>query len=448
MLATLRVRLLGGSAALDDWRQFAHPRNRRYHLLALSQGVVGVLAGFDVVIPFALEIGCPPALAALLGALPIVGGFSQLLVPGLLNRTEGNMRGLTLLAASLSETRGFVYALLALAFGAGLLGGGLTVLLLAAVILLAGAAGTINGANLLAWHSAVLPEEQRRLIVPRLMALSLGLGALLLFPMALLLDGLAAHFGMLVYAIPFAVSGLLGLAEVAVIRRLPHPGRMIVPPRALGGQVPESADERQFLRVSMLNALGMGVTPYMAVYAMSVLGLSAGFTMTVGAVSLLTMVFGAAVAGTALRRGSSARMLRQSFALRAVAVALPIAALPGSAWAPLLLYASAALAAIGFSSGQLAANERLFRLIRGPAVIRQHGRYLARTSGAMAAGQLAAGGVLAAGGPLGYPVFALLYAASSGLRVLAHRAASPERVLPRARGAEPVIALLPAGRPN
>jgi len=450
MLATFRRRLPSGlpAAPLADWRQFAAPPHRRYHLLAMAQGVVMVLAGFDVVIPFALDIGCPPALAALLGALPILGGFAQLLVPGLLARTDGNLRGLTMLAAALGETRGLLYCLLALAVGVGLLSSAVTLLLLSLVILLAGMAGTVTSANLLAWHSAVLPEEQRRLVVPRLMAVSLAVGALLLFPMAFLLDGLAEHFGIAVYAVPFAISGVFGLIEVAVVGRLPHPGRVIVPPRALGQQVPESADERQFLRISSINALGMGLTPYMSVYAMAVLGLSAGFAMTLGAVSMLSMVVGAAFAGAHLRRGSSARLLRNSFAIRALAIALPIAALPGTLVAPLLMYASACLGAIGFSSGQIAANERLFRLIRGPAVIRQHGRFLARTSVAMTCGQLASGGVLAVGGPLGYPAFALLYGISSGLRVVAHRAAAPERLVGREQRFEPPVPLLQPGRPN
>ena len=55
------------------------------------------------------------------------------------------------------------------------------------------------------------------------------------------------------------------------------------------------------------------------------------------------------------------------------------------------------LGAVGFASGSLAANERLFRLIRGPAVIRHHARYLARTSGAMTVGQLGGAAVIAAG---------------------------------------------------
>ena len=89
--------LVSGALAVQDWQRFAAPRFRTYHYLAMAQGVVGVLAGFDVVIPFALAIGTPPFVAVLLGVLPLAGGMAQLLVPRLLDRTDGNLRGLTIL---------------------------------------------------------------------------------------------------------------------------------------------------------------------------------------------------------------------------------------------------------------------------------------------------------------------------------------------------------------
>ena len=58
---------------IEDWRRFGAPRFRVYHALALTQGVVSVLVGFDVIIPFALAIGCPPFVALLLGVLPLAG---------------------------------------------------------------------------------------------------------------------------------------------------------------------------------------------------------------------------------------------------------------------------------------------------------------------------------------------------------------------------------------
>jgi MFS family permease len=422
--------------AVADWRRFGAPSFRVYHYLALCQGVVGILAGFDVVIPFALAIGVPPFAAVLLGILPLAGGMAQLVMPRLLDRTDGNLRGLTVLFAALAEPRGLYFALLAVLAWVGLVQGPLAIVVLAVLVGLTSLLSSMVGSNLLSWYSAVLPEQERRLIVPRMMALSLGVGALLLLPMALMLDALAQSIGVLAYALPFTVSGVLGIAEVVVLRRLRHPGRVIVPPAAT--REPDSNDDsaaivdpgarpefRSFMRVSSLNALGMGFAPSMSVFIISILGLSAGFSMMVGAIGTLTMVVAAAYFGARLARGSSQTMLRHSFWMRATAMAFPLLALPGAAWAPLLMIATTMLASAGFAAGALSSNERLFRLIQGPAVVRQHARYLARTSGAMTVGQMIGAGVLAVGMPLGYPAFAVLYATSSTLRVFAYRLARP-----------------------
>lgn len=437
MLGTRGVlRATSASATLiDDWRRFLDPRFRSFHRLAVLQGLM-VLAGLEVLIPFALDIGCPPALTALLGTLPIAGGMAQLAVPRLLARTEGNLRGLTVLAMSIGEGRGIVYCLLALAVVAGLLASVPALVLLSVVIGLAGVMSSVAGANLLAWYAAVLSEEDRRLVMPRLTVLSLAASAALLFPMGILLDAVAARFGLVVYAVPFGVAGALGVAEMVAVRRLPRPGRVIVPPARSSGEPAETPEQRQFLRTSAINALGMGITPYLSVYCMSVLGLSAGFAMTMGALSQLTMVLAAVVGGALVARGSAALYLRSSFAIRALAVALPILALPGTLTAPLLMYAAAMLAAAGFAVGQLAANERLFRLARGPTVIRQHGRLLFRTSATMTTGQIVSSLVIAVGGPAAYPAFATLFGASAALRVWAYRAARPAGLAPRPRRTE------------
>ncbi len=420
-----------GKVSYDDWRRFAEPRFRWYHVLALCQGAVMVLAGFEVIIPFALAIGAPPAVAVLLGVLPVAGGMAQLLVPRLLDLTDGNLRGITILIAGAGEVRGVILAVLAIGLAVGVVPAPLAVVTLAIVVMLTGILGAVGGANLLAWHSAVLGEQERRLVVPRLMALSMAMGALLLLPVGLVVDALVDRVGLLAYAVPFAIAGSFGLLEIAALRRLPHPGRVIVPKRLVGATAPESPELRQLLRASAANSLGMGIMPYLSVYAIAVLGLSAGFTMSLGALSMATMVVAAAVAGARLAHGSSALMLRASFAVRALAMTLPILALPGSALAPLLLGAAGMVSAIGFVMGQLSGNERLYRLISGPAVIRQHGRYLARTAGAMTAGQLASSAVLAVGMPIGYPIFAGLFAVSGGLRVLAYWLAEPASAVRR-----------------
>jgi MFS family permease len=380
-----------------------------------------VLASFDVVIPFALAIGCPPFLAVLLGVLPLAGGMGQLIVPRLLDRTGGNLRGLTLFFASISEPRGLYLALLAALVTVGAVTGPLAILMLALILGITTFVTSIVGANLLSWHSAVLPEQDRRLVVPRLLAVSLAVGAFLLLPMAAILDGLFHHIGPLAYALPFAVSGVLGVAEIYVIRRLRHPGRFIVPPEAETADALPTPELQRFLKVSATNAFGMGFAPSMSVYAITVVGVTAGFSMIISSIGTLTMVAAAAFAGARLARGSSTTMLRHSFGIRALAMAAPLLALPGAAFAPVFLIASSMLGAIGFAFGSLAANEKLFRLISGPAVVRQHARYLFQTSGAMTGAQFASAGVVAIAGPFGYPAFAFLYAGSTVLRVLAYR---------------------------
>lgn len=416
-----------GRPMVDDWRRFGDPSFRVYHYVALCQGVVSVLAGFDVIIPFALAIGYPPFLAVLLGVLPLAGGMAQLAMPKLLDRTNGNLRGLTVLFAMISEPRGLYFALLALLITGGAVHGPLAWLVLAALVGGLTIFASVAASNLLSWYSAILPEPDRRLVVPRMMAVSLGIGAVLLLPMAAALDALAHTFGLLAYVLPFVVSGVLGIVEIAVLLRLRHPGTVLVPPAAVeaDGQ-PESTPElSRFLRVSTINALGMGFGPSMSVFIISILGLSAGFSITVGAIGTLTMVAAAAIVGDRLVRSAAERIMRGSFAVRAIAMACPVLALPATPWAPLLVIASSMLGAVGFAMGQLGSNERLFRLIQGPAVVRQHARYLARTSGAMTGAQLAGAGVVAIGGPLGYPAFALLYGISSAIRVVAYRQAAP-----------------------
>ena len=413
--------------AFDDWRHFGDSRYRVFQYVAICQGVVAVLAGFEVIIPFALAIGIPPALAVLLGIIPLAGGIAQLVMPRLLDRTDGNLRGITIFLAAVAEPRGFYFALLALLVASGWLVGPAAFIVLAALVGVTSIVSSIAASNLLSWYSAVLPEQERRLVVPRLLAISLAVGALLLLPIALALDALSHQIGLLAYAVPFLISGTLGIAEVAVLRRLPNPGRVLVPPAALANVPDPQATPQlaQFVRVSTMNALGMGFAPSFSVFVISILGMSAGFSMFVGSIGTLTQVVAATIAGTRIVRGSSERMLRNSFWIRALAMALPLLAWPGTVIAPFLVIATSMLGAIGFSSGQLAANERVFRLIHGPAVVRQHARYLARTSGAMTAGQLVGSVVIAAGMSIGYPAFALLYATSSAIRVVAWRQARP-----------------------
>lgn len=412
------------TSAIDGWRRFGEPRFRNYHYLALAQGVVGVLAGFDVVIPWALAMGCPPFAAILLGVLPLAGGIAQLAVPRLLDRTGGNLRGLTILIAAVGEPRGLYFAALAALFAAGLISAPVALVALAVLIAMTSVLTSVTGANLLSWHSAVLPDQDRRLVVPRLLAVSLAIGALLLLPMAALLDSLVHAIGVYAYALPFLVSGVLGLVEIRVLIRLRHPGQVIVPSAAQTADSEPTPELNRFFRSTTINALGMGITPSFSVLIISVLGMTAGFAMMTGAIGTLTMVVAAAFFGDRLTRGSSSRMLRGSFGIRAMAMTAALLTWPLPTLAPVLIIAASMLGSIGFAGGQLAANERLFRLVRGPQVVRHYARYLARTSGAMTAGQLFSAGVIAVSGPVA-PAFAGLYGASALIRVFAFRDARP-----------------------
>ena len=342
----LRVHLISrwtSAPAMEDWQRFGAGRFRWYHLLALSQGIVAVMTGFDVLIPFALAIGFPPALTPLLGMLSLAGGMAPLLLPNLLKRADGNLRLLTIALSALGETRGVFLALLVILLAAGSLTALPVMLFVVVIVGMSGVLSSMVSTNLLSWHSAVLPEHERRLVVPRLMSISLAVGALLLLPTALLMDSLVERFGLIIYAVPFGIAGAFGVVEIFVQSRLPRPGRVRVPESALTADAPPPPGMSAFVRSSVVNAVGMGIAPYTSVYAIVVLGLTPGFTMGMGAISLLTQVAASAWAGSRLTRGSSTRMLRSSFGIRALAMALPIVALPGLLIAPALLIASVML---------------------------------------------------------------------------------------------------------
>jgi hypothetical protein len=111
-----------------------------------------------VLIPFALAIGCPPALTPLLGMLSLAGGMAPLLLPNLLRRADGNLRLLTMVLSTMGETRGLLLMVLVILLAAGVVG---TLPVMAFVIFIAGLSGVLGSmvsTNLLSWHSAVLPE--------------------------------------------------------------------------------------------------------------------------------------------------------------------------------------------------------------------------------------------------------------------------------------------------
>lgn len=412
------------STAVDEWREFLGPRYRRFLGIGIGQAAVSALAGDGLTIPLLLTLGAHPAIATVIGVLPYAFSAAQLLVPRLLRRFDGNLRGVTLVILAVGETRGFVLAGLTILVWAGVLPPPAAIVAIGVVMTMGGAATTIGGANLLAWFGAILPDPERRFVAPRVMGLNLGLGAFLLLPVAVLVQLAQPTIGVLVYAIVFIVAGVAGIAELEVVRRLRRPGRVHVAeplPAPEGDDLatpidpatghPASRPIDRFLRSIMVAAFGAGFGPYLSIYAISVLGLPPAFAILLAALSSAASLISATIVGGLLGRGSSSRTLRLSFLMRGGSMILGLLAFPQNPLAGLILCLVAIIASAGAAAGTLAANERLMRLAPGPELLRAQGRFVAGTAAGLTIGQLSNAAILAIL-PLGYTAFAILFAVS------------------------------------
>jgi hypothetical protein len=405
----------GARLAAREWRAFGNRRYRPYQGIGIGAAAVFALAGDGLTIPLLLGLGAPPALATVIGVLPFTFSAAQLLVPSLLRRTDGNLRGITLVILAAGETRGFVLAAIVLLHVAGLLPAAAAIAGIALVMSLGGAASAIGGTNLLAWYGAILLEPERRFVAPRVMGLTLGLGAALLLPVAVGVQAGLQTVGVGIYAAVFLAAGLAGLFEVAAVLRLRPPGRVRV---AEAGEPPQlSPATRSFIRISALAAAGAGFGPYLSIYAMSVLGESAGFAILLSAASAAASLVAATVVGSLLNRGSASRTLRLSFILRGGGIMAGLLAFPGNPAAALILLVVAVVVSAGAAAGTLAANERLLRLTGGVDLIAAQSRFVAGTAAGLTAGQVASATVLAVL-PVGFAPFAILMV-GSGLARLA-----------------------------
>ena len=160
--------------------------------------------------------------------MPIAGSVAQLGVPWLLRRANGDLRRVTLGILAVGELRGFWLAAITILSANGTIPNQVAIVLIAAIMGLAGAAGTIGGTNMQAWYGAVLPENDRRFVAPKVVATNLGLGSILLLPIALLIQWAFPEFGTVVYAWVFVAAGIAGIAELSAVTRLRRPGRVVV----------------------------------------------------------------------------------------------------------------------------------------------------------------------------------------------------------------------------
>jgi hypothetical protein len=403
--------------AAAGWRSFAARRYRPFHGIAVGQAFVGGLASNAIFVPFLLALDANPAAVMVVGTLPMLGTALQAALPRLLRWTDGNLRGLTLLA-TLAELRGFALAAVAAGVALGLLAAGPAILAVAVIVGAGQTLGIISGSNIAVWTRAVLSEEERRLVGPRGSALASGLGTLMLLPAAALLDGAIGARALWIYAALFLVSGVASLLIPWYVLRLRDPGRVRVPDgQTAGAEAPPAFD--RFLRNCLISSFGQGVLPYFSVFAISVLGLSAGYAVLLSAVGSAASLAANVAVSSFLEDGSSSRLLRLSYIARVVAAGLAIAAMPGLAIAPVLLLVACALFNAGGSASLLAAQERLFRLVSPGAAITCHARYVSGTSLAATAGAAVSTGVLALAGPAAYPVHAALFAVSGLTRAVA-----------------------------
>src|SRR4051794_13789930 len=414
-LVARRGRGAGIQAGFGSWRRFAGPRFRPFHAIGFSQGTVAGLAGGTITTPLMLALGAPPALVLVVGVLPGLGSLTQLAMPALLRRTDGNLRGLTILVSVIGDTRGFWFAGIVALAATGVLSRADALVAVVAASVVAAAIGGLSGSNLLAWYHAVLPESERRFVSPRTGAVGAIAGAALLTPMALLLHD--PNAGLAPFVIPFLVAGVASLVGIVGLLRLPRPGRVRVPDQGrIRADAPVGLD--RFIRVSSVGAVGFGIGPPLSIYAMVVLGMSPGFTVALAAVGTLASLIASTVVSSMLDRGSSSTILRHAHAIRAVAMTLGLVAFPGNPFAAELLMGAAILGACGDAAAGLASSERILRLSVGPAAIAHQARYVATTSTAAAAAQLTASGILAGGAGIGYPVYAFLFVSSGIVRVV------------------------------
>lgn len=404
-------------AALADWRLFASGIYRPFRLLAVAQGFIGALSGPAIVIPLLLALGAHPALATLLAVLPVLGTTAQRFIPRLLERTEGNLRGLVVLAATTGEPRGLLLAGIVALNAAGTISNPVAIGLVAGVVGLLGSLGAIGYGSLQAWYQIILPDAERRLVGPRLAGITLGIGSVILLPLALTIDGLVAGIGMWAYVIPLGVAGTAGIVPAFALRRIPYPGRVRVP-RHGTAELADDGRLARLARVITLANLASGLAPFLSVYAIAVLNTGPGFAIAISATSSATLVLSSIYVSSYLVRGSASRLLRRSMVLRAGALGLGLAAHPSNPVAPLILLLMAVLMAAGDTAGQLSANERLFRLATGPSVIAFQSRFVVRNVAAYAIGLLTASGVLLIGG---YGAFAILFGGAGTVRLVASR---------------------------
>jgi hypothetical protein len=176
---------------------------------------------------------------------------------------------------------------------------------------------------------------------------------------------------------------------------------------------------RRFTDVSAVASFGQGLLPTVSLYALSILGTSAGFAVALSGVGAAGALAGSLVAGSFLLGGSSSRVLRASFLLRAVAAVCCVAAIPANPLAPVFLLVGSALFNGAGNAGALATNERLYRLAPAQARVYCQSRFVGATGAAAGAGAVVCAAALTLAPPAAWAAYTALYAGSAISRTIA-----------------------------
>ncbi len=399
------------------WRAFASAQYRAFQAIAVGQAFTTSYASDALFVPLLLRLGAPPALVVVVGAAPVAGAALQALAPQILRRLKGNLRGLTL-GLALAELRGFVLAAIVAGVAAGAVDQVVGIALISITVAVGQTAGVLSSSNINLWTAVVLPDAERRLVGPRMGALTMALSTALLLPAGLILDAGTRAIGLWAYVAFLMLGGLASILTPAAVARLPHPGRVLVAREAAGStEMPPAF--RRFTDVSAIAYVGQGLIPSLSLYSLSVLGMSAGFAVALSGVAAAGALAGSLAVGSFLLRGSSSRVLRASFIVRAVAAVCCVAAIPANPLAPALLLAGSALFNGGGNAGALATNERLYRLAPPEARVHCQSRFVGATAAAAGGGAAVCATALAVAPPAAWAAYTVLYAGSAISRMIA-----------------------------
>jgi hypothetical protein len=399
------------------WRAFASARYRPFQAIAVGQAFTASYASDALFVPLLLWLGAPPALVIVVGSAPVGGAALQAFAPQILRRLKGNLRGLTL-GLALAEVRGFVLAAIVAGVASGTVGHLQGIVLISVTVAVGQTAGVLAGSNITLWTAVVLPDAERRLVGPRMGALTMALSTALLLPAGFVLDAGTQAIGLWAYFGFYMVGGVASALTPLAVAHLPHPGRVLVAREtAAGAEVPP--EFRRFTDVSVIASFGQGLVPSLSLYALSVLGMSAGFAVALSGIAAAGALAGSLAAGSFLFGGSSSRVLRASFLFRAVAAVCCVAAVPANPLAPASLLVGAALFNGAGNAGALATNERLYRLAPAQARVHCQSRFVGATAAAAGTGAVICATALSLAPQAAWGAYTVLYAGSAISRTIA-----------------------------